>query len=102
MLQEHKCVLDSCRALEAEDFDITYLPVQTNGLVDMKVSIPFCPIHPVSANIHILYQGCLVQLHLPSNRFVDVNPCVFCFVVYSFFFSFVFFYNGVIRFSFTC
>lgn len=33
---EHKCVLDSCRALEAEGFDITYLPVQTNGLLDLK------------------------------------------------------------------
>nr|KAG5712636.1 hypothetical protein BaRGS_029691 [Batillaria attramentaria] len=33
---EHKCVLDSCRALEAEDFDITYLPVQKNGLIDLK------------------------------------------------------------------
>ncbi|XP_033625458.1 cysteine desulfurase, mitochondrial-like [Asterias rubens] len=34
---EHKCVLDSCRALEAEGFDVTYLPVQTNGLLDLKV-----------------------------------------------------------------
>lgn len=32
---EHKCVLDSCRHLQEEGFDITYLPVQTNGLVDM-------------------------------------------------------------------
>lgn len=32
---EHKCVLDSCRHLQDEGFDITYLPVQTNGLVDM-------------------------------------------------------------------
>ncbi|KNC53884.1 cysteine desulfurylase [Thecamonas trahens ATCC 50062] len=32
---EHKCVLDSCRALEREGFDVTYLPVQTNGLIDM-------------------------------------------------------------------
>lgn len=34
---EHKCVLDSCRALEAEGFDVTYLPVQKNGIVDMKL-----------------------------------------------------------------
>lgn len=33
---EHKCVLDSCRAIESEGIDITYLPVQKNGLVDLK------------------------------------------------------------------
>ncbi|OWF53511.1 cysteine desulfurase, mitochondrial-like [Mizuhopecten yessoensis] len=33
---EHKCVLDSCRVLEAEGFDVTYLPVQTNGLIDLQ------------------------------------------------------------------
>lgn len=32
---EHKCVLDSCRVLEAEGFDVTYLPVQTNGRVNL-------------------------------------------------------------------
>ena len=33
---EHKCVLDSCRALEAQGFTVTYVPVQTNGLVDPR------------------------------------------------------------------
>lgn len=32
---EHKCVLDSCRHLEQEGFDVTYLPVQENGLIDL-------------------------------------------------------------------
>ena len=33
---EHKCVLDTCRHLEQEGFDITYLPVQANGLIDLE------------------------------------------------------------------
>lgn len=33
---EHKCVLDSCRRLEQQGFKITYLPVKTNGLVDLE------------------------------------------------------------------
>lgn len=33
-------MLDSCRALEMEGFRVTYLPVQKNGLIDLKVSDP--------------------------------------------------------------
>lgn len=33
---EHKCVLDSCRHLQDEGYDVTYLPVGNNGLIDMK------------------------------------------------------------------
>lgn len=32
---EHKCVLDSCRHLQDEGFEVTYLPVGTSGLIDM-------------------------------------------------------------------
>ncbi|KAL9046468.1 MAG: hypothetical protein Q9214_000703 [Letrouitia sp. 1 TL-2023] len=33
---EHKCVLDSCRHLQEEGFEITYLPVQNTGVIDLK------------------------------------------------------------------
>ena len=33
---EHKCVLDSCRHLQDEGFQVTYLPVQHNGLIRME------------------------------------------------------------------
>ncbi|KAI8427948.1 hypothetical protein MSG28_002270 [Choristoneura fumiferana] len=35
-ISEHKCVLDSCRALEGEGFKITYLPVGPNGIINLK------------------------------------------------------------------
>ncbi len=34
---EHKCVLDSARVLQEEGFDVTFLPVQKNGLIDLNV-----------------------------------------------------------------
>jgi len=34
---EHKCVLDSARHLELEGFEVTYLPVKPDGLIDLEV-----------------------------------------------------------------
>ncbi|KAG2437226.1 hypothetical protein HXX76_005889 [Chlamydomonas incerta] len=34
---EHKCVLDSCRWLQQRGWDITYLPVRPDGLLDLGV-----------------------------------------------------------------
>lgn len=32
---EHKCVLETCRALQQDGFDVTFLPVKENGLIDL-------------------------------------------------------------------
>src|SRR6478609_7044470 len=32
---EHKAILDTCKRLEKEGYKVTYLPVETNGLVDL-------------------------------------------------------------------
>ncbi len=32
---EHKAILDTCKRLEKEGIRVTYLPVQTNGLIDL-------------------------------------------------------------------
>jgi len=34
---EHKAVLDTCRELERQGFDVTYLDVQADGLIDLEV-----------------------------------------------------------------
>lgn len=35
VVTEHKCVLDTCRHLEQDGFEVTYLGVKENGLIDL-------------------------------------------------------------------
>lgn len=34
---EHKCVIDTCRHLQREGIEVTYLPVQKSGLIDLNL-----------------------------------------------------------------
>lgn len=60
---EHKCVLDSCRALEMEGFQVTYLPVGKNGLIDLKtLESSFRP------------DTCLVSIMTVNNEIGVIQP----------------------------
>ena len=60
---EHKCVLDSCRHLQDEGFEITYLPVQQNGLVSME-----------ELEKAIRPETCLVSIMTVNNEIGVIQP----------------------------
>ncbi|MCP4922997.1 MAG: IscS subfamily cysteine desulfurase [bacterium] len=60
---EHKCVLNSCRDLEQEGFEVTYLPVQKNGLIDLK-----------SLKKAIRPKTCLVSIMMGNNEIGVIQP----------------------------
>ncbi len=37
LVSEHKCVLDACRHLEQDGISVTYLPIKSNGIVDLEL-----------------------------------------------------------------
>ena len=41
-------MLDSCRAMENEGVDVTYLPVQENGIVSLEVRCALPLMHPTT------------------------------------------------------
>lgn len=60
---EHKCVLDSCRHLQDEGFEVTYLPVQNNGLINME-----------DLEKAIRPETCLVSIMAVNNEIGVVQP----------------------------
>lgn len=60
---EHKCVLESARALEEEGFKVTYLNVQSNGLVDLN-----------ELEAAITPETCMVSIMTVNNEIGVLQP----------------------------
>ena len=60
---EHKAVLDTCKRLEKEGFEVTYLPVEKDGRVD-----------PAAVRAAITDKTILVSIMLANNEIGSVNP----------------------------
>jgi cysteine desulfurase len=60
---EHKAVLDTCKRLEKEGFDVTYLPVGKDGRVD-----------PAVVRAAMTDKTILVSIMLANNEIGSVNP----------------------------
>ena len=60
---EHKCVLNSCRELEQEGFDVTYLSVKKNGLIDLN-----------DLQSAITTKTCLVSIMMANNEIGVIQP----------------------------
>uniref|UniRef100_A0A1I8B2L1 Cysteine desulfurase, mitochondrial n=1 Tax=Meloidogyne hapla TaxID=6305 RepID=A0A1I8B2L1_MELHA len=52
---EHKCVLDSCRFLESIGHEVTYIPVKSNGVIDLDVLGE--AIRPTTSLVSIMARG---------------------------------------------
>jgi cysteine desulfurase len=53
VLTEHKAILDSCKDLERKGFEVSYLPVQSNGMIELSELKKF--IRPDTILISIMY-----------------------------------------------
>jgi cysteine desulfurase len=60
---EHKAVLDTCKRLEKDGFEVTYLPVNTDGLVS-----------PEAVKAAMTDKTILVSIMLANNEIGTVNP----------------------------
>ncbi|NLE85703.1 MAG: IscS subfamily cysteine desulfurase [Myxococcales bacterium] len=60
---EHKAVLDSCKRLEKEGFEVTYLPVDSTGMVD-----------PEAVRAAITDKTLLVSVMLANNEVGTIQP----------------------------
>lgn len=68
---EHKCVLASCRRLEVEEgWEVTYLPVDTKGLVDPKDVE--AAIRPDTAMVSVMHVNNEIGVVQPIEEIADI------------------------------
>ncbi|RDA87171.1 hypothetical protein CP532_4294 [Ophiocordyceps camponoti-leonardi (nom. inval.)] len=67
---EHKCVLDSCRHLQDAGFEVTYLPVQSNGII--KMSDLEAAIRPETALVSIMAVNNEIGVIQPMKEIGDL------------------------------
>lgn len=60
---EHKCVLDSCRHLQDEGYEVTYLPVDNHGLVNLQ-----------ELEAAMRPETCLVSIMTVNNEIGVIQP----------------------------
>ena len=77
---EHKAVLDTCRQLEKEGADITYLPVKPDGLIDLQVLE--AAIKPTTILIAIMYANNETGTIQPIKELGTIAKKARCFVFY--------------------
>jgi cysteine desulfurase len=60
---EHKCVIESCHRLEERGFEVTWLPVQSNGLIDLD-----------SVSAAVTARTALVSIMAVNNEIGVIQP----------------------------
>ena len=63
VVTEHKCVLDTCRYLEQEGFEVSYLPVHSSGLISLD-----------ALRAAIRPETCIVSIMAANNEVGVIQP----------------------------
>jgi cysteine desulfurase len=75
---EHKAVLDTCRQLEREGFEVTYLDPEPNGLIDLgKLKAALRPYTSVVSIMHVNNETGVIQDIAAIGEMCRANRTVF-------------------------
>lgn len=75
---EHKAVLDTCKDLERKGFEVTYLPVLTNGLIDLaELQKAIRPDTVLVTMMYVNNETGVIQLIKEISSLTDQNGALF-------------------------